>query len=598
MKRLIYITAAVLLSAAVFSSCTKEENKQPTGVVSFTNPLASKNVSPYGETITFDLEVQAAYKVRIDFGSADKWATIFSGAEGEAGSVKMRVLFDENKKVEERALKLYVKVDGFDETLLAEIVQSAAGVTETVKKNIEINTYMHEILKKDYLWADEYSKLTPDLTVNFSDYLNTHLTQLGDVNIEDGGYAKAYASNPGERFIYSYFQEVTAVQTKASSFYGIGVGPFFSSDVSNVFGKPSESVIGLSVSYVHQSSPAANAGLKRGDTIYSVNGSTITKANYKSYMTSLYASPSGVYNFKVLRFDGGATPNSYDINGVNTGSYVYSPVLCQNVLLKDEHKIGYLVLETFDLSSQEILEHSLNQFVEQGITDLVLDLRFNAGGSVAQSRFLASAIAGRKHDDDIFVKVAYNDGKTEDWKFSHGYSNDTDNLGKGPDLGLERVYIISSYNTASASELIINGLRGVDFPVYLYGGTTEGKNVGMTAVQQTFDGRKYEFAPITFRVSNAKGYGAYPDGLDVDEGCMVNNQNNNTDDDADNLFPYSFGDWTDFDFNIALSWIYSDIVGETRPVLTKSSPVCPEMFEPMEGMEMQRKYGRWGNLIY
>lgn len=260
-----------------------------------------------------------------------------------------------------------------------------------------------------------------------------------------------------------------------------------------------------------------------------------------------------------------------------------------------EHKIGYLVLENFDLEAQDFVADIIQQFKDNAITDLVLDLRFNPGGAVAQSRYLASAIAGTAHLDDIFVQVEFRGNKRQTWKFRGG-PNDQDGLGIAPDLGLERIYVIGSENTASASELIINGLRGIDFPVYLYGSQTEGKNVGMTTTQTTYEGVRYLFSPITFRVTNAKGFGDYPDGFRPD--VMVNNQNSSYADDIDNTFPYSFGDWGDMGFNKALYLAYQDIVGSPA---VSSTPCSVSDFSPVPmgdtGVK-QPQHGRYGNVIY
>ncbi|MEB3372791.1 S41 family peptidase [Bacteroides sp. CR5/BHMF/2] len=108
----------------------------------------------------------------------------------------------------------------------------------------------------------------------------------------------------------------------------------------------------------------------------------------------------------------------------------------------------------------------IQQFKAEGITDLILDLRFNNGGSVELARYLAASIAGTSHRSDVFMKMQRNSGADEYIRF-----------GDGDDLNLNSVRIICSEETASASELIINGLRGIDFPVKLFGSRTEGKNV-------------------------------------------------------------------------------------------------------------------------
>jgi hypothetical protein len=155
--------------------------------------------------------------------------------------------------------------------------------------------------------------------------------------------------------------------------------------------------------------------------------------------------------------------------------------------------------------------------------------------------------------------------------------------------------VICSYNTASAAELVINSLRGIDFPVKLIGCKTEGKNVGMTVSETTYNGRRFQFSPVTFWVKNAKDFGDYPDGIEPDE--YVNNDNTLTTDDADNVFPYSFSDWGNMDYNIALQWAYCDITGKPRwthdPSAKASVSVAPCAVQPMNVSN-----GRFGNLVY
>ena len=491
-------------------------------------------------------------------------------------------MFDRNETDSEREAELFVQVENNDKVSVAKFNQSADGVSDAVKQNSALNTYMHEILLEEYLWADEYAELEVDLEMDYTTFLHEHLTQLGDVNIEDGGHDRF---NNNARFIYSNIQEVQ-VTTKAIETGGLGFGPIFASQITQ------DGVMGLSIAYVHQGSPAYNAGMKRGDTIYKVNGSTLTSANYKTYMNQLYYSPSGTYKLEFIR---DADFQSTFTATVAVDNYIYNPVLYSAVLKDDGHVIGYLVLENFDLNCQEFVVDIINQFAEQNITDLILDLRFNPGGAVAQSRYLTSAIAGTAHLDDVFVNVEFRGGKTQAWKFRGGPA-DQDNLGIATDLGLERLYVIGSYGTASASELVINSLRGIDFPVYLYGGKTEGKNVGMTTTQTSYKGRNYLFSPITFWVRNAKGFGDYPDGFSPD--VMINNQNDSYADDIDNMFPYSFGDWGDMGFNKALYYAYCDIVGQkpSNAPVTRSAAFVPQPVGET-GMK-QPQPGRFGNVIF
>lgn len=582
----------VLAGILLVSGCEKDpvggtgENPVETdGVKNFINPATGRDILPSGETISCVLIAEGSYSVALEFISGgEDWVEVTKGETGAEGRNTVRLVFEANETDEDRSAELFVQVGDRDRVSLAVFTQGKNAGSAELKKNTALNTYMHQRLMMEYLWP-EYNTLEVDLTIDYTGFLDTYLRQLGDTNLEDGG---KYRNGPdrGKRFIYTNIQEV-APATKALETVGLGFGPMFSSVLD------SRGVIGLSVAYVHQGSPAWAAGMRRGDTIYSVNGVTLTESNYLNYMTALYYSPSGTYTFGFVR--DAVLTRKYTV-GVTVDSYRYNPVIYSAIIGEGSHKIGYLVLENFDLDAQDFVADVLQQFKDSAVTELVLDLRFNPGGSVAQSRYLASAIAGTSHLDDIFVNVTFRGNRQQSWKFRGG-PDDEDGLGIAPDLGLDRLYVIGSENTASASELIINGLRGIGFPVYLYGSQTEGKNVGMTTTQTSYDGRNYLFSPITFRVTNAQGFGDYPDGFKPD--VMVNNQNSNFADDIDNMFPYSFGDWGDMGFNKALYLAYQDIVGESSTVA--SSPLSIPDFTPIPlgdtGLK-QPRHGRYGNVIY
>ena len=555
------------------------------GVKNFVNPVKGRNISPNGETVSCVLTSEGPYTAWLEYLSGgEDWVEVTKGETGSEGRNTLRLVFSQNAADEDRTVELLVQVEGKERFSLAIFTQGKDANSAQLQKNTALNTYMHKRLQQEYLW-EEYNSLQVDLTMDYTQFLNTYLLKLGDVNVEDGGKYRT-GENRGKRFIYSNIQEIAPV-TKAVEAAGLGFGPIFSSQIDAQNG-----VVGLSIAYVHQGSPAWLAGMRRGDTIFSVNGVVLNNSNYKNHMNALYYSPSGTYRFGFVR--DADLSRKYEVE-VSVDVYRYNPVLYSAIIEEGGHKIGYLVLENFDLDAQDFVVDIIQQLKDNAVTDLILDLRFNPGGAVAQSRYLASAIAGTAHLDDVFVQVDFRGGKHQDWKFRGG-PNDEDGLGIAPDLGLKRLYVIGSENTASASELIINGLRGIDFPVYLYGSQTEGKNVGMTTTQTTYEGVRYLFSPITFRVSNAKGFGDYPDGFRPE--VMVNNQNSSYADDKDNTFPYSFGDWGDMGFNVALRLAYEDIVGVTRSDV-KAAPAMT--FEPVimdhTGL-MQPQHGRYGNVIY
>lgn len=577
---------------------------EDTGITNVKNPYEDKDVSYLGATVSVKFDASASWTAELELLTTpdEEWAGITSSTVSGEGKTNrtVRIAIDENKSPEERRLELWVTVEGFEPECVAELVQAASGTSADAELNEVLNTYMHDILKEDYLFNEAYNAQEADLTISYKDFLTAHLLYLGDVNEEDGGYYRASHPNSGKRFIYTNIvevQPVSATSTKAVQTGGLGFGPFMSSSLPD-----NPSLMCIATSYVRRGSPAEQAGLRRGDMIYAVNGTQLTTANYLNYMTGLYQNPTGAFSFSFLRFEpngnGGYALNSYDTQTVSAQAHIYDPVLHASILTDPDNsatKIGYLVYESFDLNSQEFLEETIDEFVAAGITDLILDLRFNAGGAVAQSRWLSGCIAGVANGDKTFTQVVYNDGKTENWTFGYGYTNDTDNLGLPTDLGLKRLYVITSYNTASAAELVISSLKGIDFPVKMIGCRTEGKNVGMTVSETTYKGRRFQFSPVTFWVRNAKGWGDYKDGIEPDE--YVNNDNGSYADDADNVFPYSFGDWGNMDYNIALQWAYCDITGKARWTHTPNAVKACSM-TPVDMQPAARVQGRFGNLNY
>lgn len=126
---------------------------------------------------------------------------------------------------------------------------------------------------------------------------------------------------------------------------------------------------------------------------------------------------------------------------------------------------------------------------------------------------------GLAFDPSFFIHTS-----DETWTYGGGSDkNGPDGFGTAADLGLDRLFVICSENTASAAEIVINSLKGIGFEVHTYGSTTEGKNVGMVTSQITYGSRVFEFAPINYYVMNAKDFYDYPDGFKVDH--EVNNQN-------------------------------------------------------------------------
>lgn len=597
-----YSAALLVLCLVAFSNCSDSDDGEEggsnadNGITAISN-ATEKTVSQYGETVDISFTAAGKWSPSLQYSVGSDWASVTNmNGNSSAGKGGFKVSLSKNETGKERVLTVTVQVDGYKTPATVCTITQAGG--EGAAVNLALNKFMDEYLKEHYLFNDEYKTLDVDYTsVSYDNFLSTYLLQM-QTNKEDGGTYRAFSVNAGKRYIYSYIIETgasrTRATTRATSVAGTGLGTFFSSYM------PDKTTIGLAIGYVYVGSPAEKAGLRRGDVIVAVNGTTLNKNNYQQYMNTLfYAGGGETFNIGYRRKVFDEKLGNYDLVDGNTvlttGTYNNSPIL-YSMFIKDKEgkfNIGYVVYLSFDLNFAEDVKYVIQQFKSEGITDLILDLRFNNGGAVELSRYLSASIAGSSHRSDVFMRMQRNSGADEYIRF-----------GDGDDLGLNSVRIICSEETASASELIISGLRGIDFPVKLFGSRTEGKNVGMEVQEYKYGNSYYEFAPITFRSFNAKDWGDYADGIDPD--VMLNNQNSDYNDDIDNVFPYAFGDWDNFDFNYPLWWALCDLQGvdpttgeplkrSGRAGLTRSPK---EEIIRVPSVPLKRPVGTFGSVIY
>jgi len=220
----------------------------------------------------------------------------------------------------------------------------------------------------------------------------------------------------------------------------------------------SEEVIGW-VRYIVPNSNASTKGIHRGDVFYGVNGTQLTKSNY----ANLLFSSNNDYTLNFADINGGAfTPNGKSVALTKT-VLSENPILVNKVIVSGSHKIGYLMYNAFYTAYDTQLNDAFGTLESQGITDLIHIQRYNSGGSIQSATRLASMITGSL-TGKVFAKEQWN-AKIE----SYYEANDpeslknyfTDKMGSIAinSVGMTKIYILTSQNTASASELVINGLK-------------------------------------------------------------------------------------------------------------------------------------------
>jgi C-terminal processing protease CtpA/Prc len=201
-----------------------------------------------------------------------------------------------------------------------------------------------------------------------------------------------------------------------------------------------------------------------------------------------------------------------------------NPILIKNVITIGAKKIGYLMYNGFYADFDLQLNSVFGDFKTQGITDLVLDLRYNSGGSVRTATYLASMITGQ-FTGKVFAKQQWNTKINTYFEANNpnGLRNFfTDKIGTTPinSVNMTKVYILTTKSTASASELIINGLKP-HINVVQIGDLTTGKNVGSVTLYDSPDfsatnknpKHKYAMQPIVLKIVNSDGFGDYFNGL-------------------------------------------------------------------------------------
>jgi C-terminal processing protease CtpA/Prc len=247
-------------------------------------------------------------------------------------------------------------------------------------------------------------------------------------------------------------------------------------------------------------------------------------------------------------------------------------------------KIGYLSYLSFDADYDTELIDALRKLGEEGITDLILDLRVNGGGSVNSSILLASSILGSSYEGKIYATLdRHEKNKYDDSVCKLVTHNGTTAL---PSLNMPALWVIASNGTASASEMVIVGLDGLDVPVTVVGARTEGKNCGMDVIEKTFGSTTYSYAPITFLNLNAKGFNDYGEGIepDIDINSYMSKSSREEIQYFARTFPMPTGDWGVTKKDLALFEAVMQICGKSVLDTEQSAAMQPGKLEVATSM--------------
>lgn len=255
----------------------------------------------------------------------------------------------------------------------------------------------------------------------------------------------------------------------------------------------------LYVRHVEALSPAARGGVVRGDQVISINGRPVPELIAADDFAALSAQQAGDTLTLVLRRGGSDRSVSLRAEVFNL-----SPVTGATVVAsRGGRRVGYVAVK--DMISQALapLETAFARFQAEGVQDVVLDLRYNGGGLVSTGGSLASYVAGSRGSGLAFATLLYNDKRAaiNNQRFAFGSPS--------AGLNLPRVFVLMGRRTCSASEQVINGLRGAGIAVVAVGETTCGKPVGF--LPSSACGRTYSV--VNFESVNQRNEGRYFDGF-------------------------------------------------------------------------------------
>jgi carboxyl-terminal processing protease len=376
-----------------------------------------------------------------------------------------------------------------------------------------------DIMEDWYLWNDEAEQLNKYRNLDLGDYANAEalLSFL------------RYRPNEFDRG----FSYITTPEEEAAFF---GEGEFVGFGFSLMRINPGE----IRFSQVFENSPADLAGFQRGYRLVAINGRSIAQIEAAEGLSQALgpAQVGFTLTMTVENVSGVQLPPENLSKNVVT----IAPVpLVEFALDTSGNLVGYILFNSFISSANAALRSAFDDLAETsgGANRVVIDLRYNGGGLVSVAEVLASLLAGPSREGLVFTDYTFNNARAAEFNQRVFFHEELESI------DLEKIVFITSGGSASASELVINGLIPyfADVDLALVGSATYGKPVGQFAFD--FCDNDYRLRAVTFKSVNADGDGEYYDGLPVD--CQ-----------AEDDLSFPLGDENEASFAAALEYMGSD----------------------------------------
>ena len=392
----------------------------------------------------------------------------------------------------------------------------------TTDGELDPQAFMWSAMNLWYFWQADVTDLDDNRFANDQEFTN-FLAQTPDPEVFYYKICNRHVRIFGEEssidrfsFLDSNYEDLVNNLSGVSKSNGLEFGLRFFNDGNNVFGY---------VQYVIPNSNASTTDIKRGDIFTRVDGQQLNGSNYVNLLfgsnDTYTLGLADIVNDEII-------DNDTEITLTKIENQVEDPILVAKTLEVNGTKIAYLMYNRFLSNFNEELNAAFGQFVADGATELVLDMRYNPGGSVNTSRLLASMVYGA-NTEDLYIRQRWN-AKIQDQLSAEqleDYFASSTGASAINSLNLSKVYIIATNGSASASELVMNGLDPYVEIVHI-GDTTRGKNeFSITLVDDpdnafiyTSDredeinpNNSWGIQPLVGRNENADGFFDYTDGL-------------------------------------------------------------------------------------
>lgn len=366
-----------------------------------------------------------------------------------------------------------------------------------------INETIHrDILSKWYLWNSEVESTRADYNQSYDKFVQNYLLSLKqNINIDGGTWSRT-----NTRYLYSYIERrPKGIAHLPRLSYGMEF------DLKTLRSGTGDRMVGR-ILYVLQGSPAAAAGLKRGDWFSRVNGRRIEEWNYTQRIDTLVKPLAGeTVTLGIAKRNYAGYLEETSATATLTPTYYRgNPILHRRVIdyqnvAGTTVPVGYLVYSAFDPAFEQELISAFSELKKDNAETLILDLRYNRGGSVETAELMANLIAPQSLAGRTFATYTFNNGTARTVFEPHSSG-----------IAVSRLIVIATEFTAGAAELLINAFNGMeDMEFVLIGSRTEGMNVGTVALEDAVDNNEYVYNiyPVAFSCANDAGTGNYKHGF-------------------------------------------------------------------------------------